>query len=164
MSELGPIFHLYYSEKIQVTRKYEPQSAHFNKRQYSVYFTVVHTSNIDSETGKRFCCLYHLSDKKKHDFAFSFAVIDGIVNCEDFSLTDCDCLRFKSDNCFCQYKHKNTLANWSQLPWLTSKIVIVYFGVIGDLVDAMSSFGVKCPLWNAIITVDFLPLKICISG
>ena len=124
----------------------------------------MHTSNIDSETGKRFCQLYRLSDKKKHDFAFTFVVIDGIVNCEDFSLTDCDCLRFKSDNCFCQYKLKNTFANWSQLPWLTSKNVIVYFGVIGNLVDATSSFGVKRSLGNAIITGDFLPLKICISA
>ena len=78
-------------ENIQVTPKYEPQSAHFNKQQYSLHCTVVHTSNIDLETDKNFCYLYYLSEKNKHDFVLTFAVIDDIVNCEDFPLIDCDC-------------------------------------------------------------------------
>ena len=40
----------------------------------------------------------------------------------------------------------------------TQKMVIVYYGVSGHgkgLVDAMSGFGVKGPLWRAVITSNF---------
>ena len=58
----GPIFHVDFSENISGTPKYEVQSAHFNKSQYSLHVTVAH----ESIENKYF---YHFSDMTQ-DFAF----------------------------------------------------------------------------------------------
>ena len=41
-----PIFHFGYSENIQTTQKFEPQSAHFNIKQSSLHCTVAHMNDI----------------------------------------------------------------------------------------------------------------------
>ena len=130
--------------------KFEPQSSHFNKQQYSLHCTVKYTTDPN--------CLhhyyYHLSDVKKHDYAYTSAVVDHILS------IDCvpEIIRFKSDNCVTQYKSKNVFNYWQSLSISQNRKVILYYGVAGHgkgLVDAMSSFGVKAPLRRAVITHDF---------
>ena len=53
-AELGPVFHTDYSENITQAFKYELQSSHFNKKQYSLHCTVKHE-------GDKNYYLYHLS-------------------------------------------------------------------------------------------------------
>ena len=65
----GSIFHMDFSENLTQMFKYEPQSAHFSKKQFSLHCTLKHTSE-----NKRMY-MYHLSDVKKHDFAFTFTGI-----------------------------------------------------------------------------------------
>ena len=62
----GSIFHMDFSENLTQMFKYEPQSAHFSKKQFSLHCTLKHTSE-----NKRMY-MYHLSDVRKHDFAFTF--------------------------------------------------------------------------------------------
>ena len=69
-----------------------------------------------------------------------------------------DILRFKSDNCSTQYKSKYVFNFWSSLAKKLNKTIIVYYGVSGHgkgLVDAMSGFGVKGPIWRAAVTKNF---------
>ena len=69
-----------------------------------------------------------------------------------------DIIRFKSDNCSTQYKSKYVFSFWSSLAKKLSRNVIVYYGVSGHgkgLVDAMSAFGVKNPIWRAVWVEDF---------
>ena len=64
----------------------------------------------------------------------------------------------KSDNASCQYKSKWVFRFWEQFSIGYSLIVILYFDVKGNgkgLVDGMSSFCVKEPVRNAILTDDW---------
>ena len=45
---IGPIYHMDFSENLSQQFKYEPQSCHFNKKQYSLHCTVEHTGNSES--------------------------------------------------------------------------------------------------------------------
>ena len=63
----GFIFHLDYSENLSVTPKLEPQDAHFGSKQTSLHCAVVHSAFNSGDVKY----VYHLSDVKKHDFAFS---------------------------------------------------------------------------------------------
>ena len=53
----GPIYHFNYSENLTQSYKYEPQSSHFNKQQYSLHCTVKHLKDAKHQY------LYHLSDE-----------------------------------------------------------------------------------------------------
>ena len=44
--ECGPIHHIDYSENMTQMHKYEVQSAHFNKRNYSLHCTVEHIDHV----------------------------------------------------------------------------------------------------------------------
>ena len=44
-SEMGPIYHMDFSENRCQMHKFEPQSSHFNKAQYSLHCTVRHAAN-----------------------------------------------------------------------------------------------------------------------
>ena len=44
-SEMGPMYHMDFSENISHMHKFEPQSSHFNKAQYSLHCTVRHGAN-----------------------------------------------------------------------------------------------------------------------
>ena len=44
-SEMGPIYHMDFSENRCQMHKFEPQSSHFNKAQYSLHCTVRHVGN-----------------------------------------------------------------------------------------------------------------------
>ena len=148
VEQYGCIYHMDFSENLTQAYKYEPQSSHFNKKQYSLHCTVKHTKD-----GHKY--LYHLSDEKKHDQAFTSVVVDQIVeNSQDDDII----LRFKSDNCATQYKSKWVFRYWLVISIKQQKIIIFYCGVTGHgkgLVDAMSGFGVKGPVCRAIITQKF---------
>ena len=147
VEQYGPLFHMDYSENLITAYKFEPQSSHFNKTQYSLHCTVKQTSNGN-------VYLYHLSDEKKHNQPFTSAVIDEILIFEDGTII----LRFKSDNCAPQYKCKWVFLYWRTTAIKLQKVIIIYYGVSGHgkgLVDAMSGFGVKGPLRKAVITENF---------
>ena len=96
--DIGVIYHMDYSENLSQQYKYEPQSSHFKKNQYSLHCTVKHTDNKNYP----YEYIYHLFDEKKHDFAFTSMVINHILQLHNPSDTIC----LKSDNCSTQYKCK----------------------------------------------------------
>ena len=145
--DIGVIYHMDYSENLSQQYKYESQSSHFNKNQYSLHCTVKHTGDNNSP----YEYIYHISDEKKHDFAFSSVVANHILELNH----PCNIIWLKSDNCSTQYKCKYVFKGWQILAKETSKTVIVYSGVSGHgkgLLDAMSGFGVKGPLQREVIT------------
>ena len=145
--DIGVIYHMDYSENLSQQYKYEPQSSHCNKNQYSLHCTVKHTGDNNSPCEY----IYHLSDEKKHDFAFTSVVVNHILELKH----PCNIIRLKSDNCTTQYKCKYVFKRRQILAKETSKTVIVHYGVLGHakgLVDAMSGFGVKGPLQREVIT------------
>ena len=147
---LGPIYHFDYSENLTQSYKYEPQSSHFNKKQYSLHCTVKHF--LDSSQ-----YFYHFSDSKKHDFAYTSHVLNHLLDLEEEDNVSV-IIRVKSDNCSCQYKCCYVFKFYHNLAKKLGKTIIVYYGVCGHgkgLVDAMSAFGVKSPLRRAVVTENF---------
>ena len=133
--------------------KKESQSAHFNKDQYTLHFTVAHS--FDEDAFNKY--IYHFSNDTSHDSEFSYANVD------DFMTNNDQCLIFhlKSDNCSQQYKSHFVFANWRALAKKYNKTIILYYGVSGHgkgLVDSMSSFGVKGPLRKSIMTENFFSM------
>ena len=96
---LGPIFHLDFSENITNTSKFEPQSAHFSKKQFSLHCSVMHSCSQDFPQYQYFD---HFSDVIRHNFYFSITVIKDLLTY--IENLDMDIYRFKSDNCSVQYK------------------------------------------------------------
>ena len=70
-SDIGVVYHKDYSEDLSQRYKFEHQSFHFNKKQYSLYCTVKHTSDKNS----LYEYIYQLSDEMKHDFVFTSVVV-----------------------------------------------------------------------------------------
>ena len=93
-NDIGEIYHMDYSENLSQQYKFEPQSSHFNKQQFSLHCTVKHTSNEDSP----YHYMYHLSDEMKHDSAFTSVVVHHLLEQDDPEI-----IRLKSDNCSTQY-------------------------------------------------------------
>ena len=63
--------------------------------------------------------------------------------------------RIKSDSCASQYKCKWVFKQWQSIAVSKERTVMMYFvraGHVKGLVDAMSGFGVKGPLWKAVVT------------
>ena len=75
--DFGPIFHLDFSENITGSPKYEVQSAHFNKSQFSLHVSVAHET---SESNRYY---YHFSDDNTHDFAFTGHVARDLIEWYD---------------------------------------------------------------------------------
>ena len=88
-----------FSENVSGSTKYEPQDAHFSKKQFSLHCAVAHhpESNI---------YLYHLSDNRKHDHLYTKAVVESLIN----RYPEVNVCRFKSDNCGQQYKCLNVFS------------------------------------------------------
>ena len=145
-TDIGEIYHLDYSENIAQQYKYEPQSAHFSKRQFSLHCTVKHTPTLNEY-------IYHLSDEMRHDHVFTTTVLRHLIDQSESNI-----IRIKSDNCSTQYKSKYVFKAWQTVASETGKTLITFYGASGHgkgLVDAMSSFGVKAPICKAILTEDF---------
>ena len=98
------IYHMDFSENLPQLLKYEPQSSHFNRKQYSSHCTVIH----DKEGDKY---IYHLSDHLEHSFAFTFCVINHLTSPSNKA----SFIRFKSDNCRTQYKCKYVFGKCAEL-------------------------------------------------
>ena len=102
VAQLGPIYHMDYSENMSQLHKYEVQSAHFNKRNYSLHCTVEHVDVTENPYLKSpYIYHYHLSDEMRHDAAFTSEVLDRCIRAGgDLP----EIIRMKSDNCSTQYK------------------------------------------------------------
>ena len=136
-----------YSENMVQWHQEEAQSSHFNKTQYSLHCSVQHNGDDANNY------FYHLSDEKKHNFAFTSLVVEQLVE-----QNSCEIICIKSANCSTQYKCRWVFGMWQLLATIIGKIIITYYGASGHgkgLVDAMSGFGVKGPLKKAVINNDF---------
>ena len=125
-----------FSENVSGSPKYEPQDAHFSKKQFSLHCTVAHHPECNTY-------LYHLSDNRKHNQSYTKAVVESLINC----YPEVTVYRFKSDNCVEQFKCLNVLPVFQQLA-MKHKKTVHYYGVKfhgKGLVDAMSGFGLKTP-------------------
>ena len=154
INQYGCIFHIDCSENSAGTPKFEPQSAHFNKRQHSLHCTVL--LEVDDNDNLQYKYIYHLSDDLTHGYAFTGYVVEDILTSIPALKRD-KFIRFKSDNCSVQFKSKNVFNFWKNLSIMTKKTVILYYGVAGHgkgTVDAMSGFGVKDPIRKAIVQED----------
>ena len=151
-SKYGYVFRQDYSENISMSPKYEPQDAHFSSKQTSLHCSVVYSPTDDKPLHA-----YHISDNKKHDSAFTILVTKDLLGYyEDY--LDYPLIRIKSDNCTTQYCCLYVFEAYQKLAIDKNKTVLLYYGVNGHgkgLVDAMSGFGLKCPLRRHIITEDF---------
>ena len=155
VEEYGEIWHSDFSENMSQLNKYKVQSAHFNKRAYSLHCTVEHVSQLkypDLKSPYRYH--YHLSDDMKHDFAFSSLVATKCI--DDMNIPTI--IRRKSDNCATQYKCSMVFGEYIKMAKKYDRNVIVYYGASGHgkgLVDAMGTFGVKRPVLKAVLTQNF---------
>ena len=77
-----------FSENISGSAKYEPQDAHFSKKQFSLLCTVAHHPESNAY-------LYHLSDNRKHNQSYTKTVVASPIN----HYAEVNVYRFKSDNC-----------------------------------------------------------------
>ena len=139
------IHHLDFSENF--APKFEPQSARFNKDQYTLHCTVAHS--FDDDAFNKY--IYNFSSDTSHDSQFSYAIVDHLMTNND----QCLIFHFKSDNCSQQHKFCFVFANWGALVKKYNKTIILYYGVSGHsrgLVDSMNSLRVKGPLQKSIIT------------
>ena len=126
--------------------KIEPQSAHFNKYQYTLHCTV--PRSFDENAFNKY--IYHFANDTSHDSQFSYAVDELRTNNDQ-----CLIISFKSDNCSQHYKSCFVFANWGTLAKKYINTIVLYYGVSGcgkGLVDSVSSFGVKGPFPKSIIT------------
>ena len=98
--------------------------------------------------------IYHLSDYNSHDISYTGAVFDHL-----FSLNPgLPIFRVKSDNCGEQFKCCYVFGFWQNFSSTNKIPVVLIYGIPGHgkgLVDSMSSFGVKSPLRDAILTESF---------
>ena len=135
--------------------KYEVQSAHFNKRSYSLHCTVEHVNPIMYPHLKSpYIYHYHLSNEMKHDYAYTSIVANDCLQGKELPMI----IRRKSDNCSTQYKCQKVFGEYQRLAQKYDRTVIIYYGPSGHgkgLVDAMSAFGVKTPIRRAVLTKDF---------
>ena len=144
VSKYGRIYHLDYSNNLQFSPKFEPQLAHFNKNQYLLHCTVAHCFE------ERVYNKNHLSNDTNHDSQFTLVIVSDLKK-NDESLI----FHFKSDHCAQQYKSRYVFGNWKDLPQENNKTLIVYYVASWHgkgLVDSMSSFGVKAPIRESIVT------------
>ena len=160
--DYGLIYHMDYSENMAQMHKYEVQSAHFNKRNYSLHCTVEHLDGDKHPNLKSpYFYHYHLSDEMTHDSAFTSVVFERCLETGDLP----EIIRNKSDNCSTQYKCGKAFNEYLKLAKKYDRNVIKYYGPSGHgkgLVDAMSAFGVKTQQskQSLQITPDTIYLKI----
>ena len=151
----GPIYHMDYSENMAQMHKYEVQSAHFNKRNYSLHCTVEHLDSDKHPNLKSpYFYHYHFSDEMKHDSAFTSVVFEHCLETGDLP----EIIRNKSDNCSIHYKCGKAFNEYLKLAKKYNRNLIKYYVPAGHgkgLVDAMSAFGVKTPRLKAVITHNF---------
>ena len=73
VSDIGPIFHMDFSENYSERQNLKQQSAHFSKQQFSLHCKVKHDCNTETEKSP-YSYYYHLSDDLTHDAVFTCIV------------------------------------------------------------------------------------------
>ena len=144
-----PYIHMDYSQNIALKPKHEVQSQHYSGKEQTLHCTV-----LVFPDGNRY--LYHLSDDTNHDSVMTFEVLESIIQ-EHPELIEGGVLIIKSDNCSTQYKSRHTFMKMSKLAAKYQCNVFWFYGEAGHgrgLVDAMSSFGCKKILRDAIVSED----------
>ena len=68
VQQYGVIHNLDFSENLQFAPKFEPQSAYFNKDQFTLHCTVA---------------IYHFSNDTSHDSQFSYAIVEDLMTNND---------------------------------------------------------------------------------
>lgn len=76
-----------YSENASGSPKFEPQDAHFSKRQFSLHCMVADHPEYNTY-------IFHLSDNQKHDHCFTNAVVKNLID----RFQDTETYLFKSNN------------------------------------------------------------------
>ena len=94
-----------YFENMGQMHKYKKQSAHFNKRNYSLYCTVEHIDQDKNQNLRSpYLYQYHFSDEINHDSALTATVIERCVDNDNLP----ELIRNRGDNCTVQYRSGNT--------------------------------------------------------
>ena len=152
MKELGNIFWVDFSENLKPRAKFEPQEAHFEGKEYSLFCAVVDKATSE----KAYDYHYYISDDRTHDAAFADIAMNDLINhYPDIEYSPV--IRFRMDNCKNQFKCLKTFSRYKEISKKLGKPLIIYYGIPGHgkgLVDACSSFGVKQPLRRACIIDD----------
>ena len=153
VTESGWICHMDFSEKLSQKHKYEPQSAHFNKYNYSLHL-LLNIWIISHHT----YIIIHFSGDMKQDSAFTSAVVQHFFH-------DCELpyiIHIKSHNCSTQFKcglaFGVAFGEYLKLAKTFDWTIIKYYWPSSHgkwLDDAMSAFGVTIPLRNAAVTCNF---------
>ena len=150
-SDLGYIFHQDYLENKSFSPKFEPQDAHFSSKQTSLHCTVVHDNEKDPNYR------YHINEDKGHCSSFTLVITKDLM--ENFNNSkNHPLIHIKSYNCSQQYCYLHVFESYLKVSKEIKKPVILCYGVNGygwGLVDALSGFGVKSSLRQAIVTDDF---------
>ena len=88
----------------------------------------------------------------------NFYFINPVLRHQLATRPEAHIIRRKSDNCGTQYKCLWVFGAYDAIAKETSKKILVYYGVAGHgkgLVDAMSNFGCKGPICDAVIQKNF---------
>ena len=144
-----PYIHLDYSENIGLKPKHEVQAMHFSGKEQTLHCTVLKCPDENK-------FIYHLSDDTIHDSTMTSFVLKSLV-AEHPELIESGRLVLKSDNCSTQYKSRKVFEEIRKLAALWEIEIWWFYGEPGHgrgLVDAMSSFGCKRILREAIICED----------
>ena len=91
-----------YSENMSQKNKYEPQSAHFNRKSYSLHCMVKYMKE------KEFDYIFHLSDDLVHDASHTSAARRHQLTCQELPKI----IREKSDNCSKQARFSAIVQQW----------------------------------------------------
>ena len=119
----SPVFHMDYSENLQCTPKYEPQSHHFSGSQVVLHCTVVNTDENNHY-------VYHFTDGKVKDHHSTLYIIKDLIS-SYVNTANCKVIRLRADNCTVQYKCKNVFGAYLKLAGDLGVKVMVYYGVSG---------------------------------
>ena len=84
---IGEIYHLDYSENMTQQNKFECQSLHFSKKQFSLHCTVKHLPDSQEY-------IHHLSNVMTHNYAFTSTVLKYLI-----AHSSTNIIRIKSNSC-----------------------------------------------------------------
>ena len=140
-----------YSQNINLTPKYEVQSAHFSGRQHTL-----HDALIRSPASKEFKYVYYIGDDTNQDSVMTLIIIRDIIKAHPEVISK-GYLLLRSDNCSTQYKSRFVFQGLLDIAKENNIHITWFFGEAGHgrgLIDAMAWFGCEGPLSEAIIFED----------
>ena len=143
------IITLDYSQNINLTPKFVAQSHHFSGRQQTLHCSIKQKEGVIEY-------LYHLSDDTNHDSVLTLTIIHNIID-EHPEIISSGTLVLCSDNCTSQYKSQYIFEGLKRMAMKYDINIVWFYGIPGHgrgLVDAMSSFGCKSILRDAVIYED----------